>query len=128
VTQMDPNTEFEKHSKAVFDDSLDNLPGGIRSRLTQARHQALAEAKRGVSRRLWIPAAALAGAAAIAALIVVPQMKRPQGVTDSFASDDIVLLLNGEDLALLEDIEFYAWLDSDATTPDTSTENSDVRS
>jgi hypothetical protein len=53
-------------------------------------------------------------------------MKRSQG-TEPFASDDVALLLNGEDLALLEDIEFYAWLDSDAETIP-STENSDVRS
>lgn len=127
MTQIDPNAEFEKRTKAAFDDSVEKLPGDIRSRLTQARHQALAETgARALSRRVWIPAAAFAGAAALAAVIVVPQMKRSQG-TEPFASDDVALLLNGEDLALLEDIEFYAWLDSDAeTTP--STENSDVRS
>ena len=129
MTEIDPNAEFEKRSKAVFDDSVENLPGDIRSRLTQARHQALAEAGgRGLSRRAWIPAAAVAGAAALTAVIVVPQINRSQR-TEPFASDDVALLLNGEDLALIEDIEFYAWLDSDAeASGEPSAENIDVRS
>ena len=130
MNETDPNAEFEKRSKALFDESVEGLSGEVRSRLTQARHRALAAAgTRRTSRTFWIPIAGLATAAAIAALILVPQMKHAQGVAEPFASDDVALLLNGEDLALLEDIEFYAWLDSDIDeTNDSSEANSDARS
>ena len=56
----DPQTPFERRSKTAFDESVDNLSGEIRSRLTQARHRALEEAAAPrVTRRLWLPAAGL---------------------------------------------------------------------
>lgn len=131
MNEIDPHAEFEKRSKALFDQSVEGLSGEVRSRLTQARHRALAEAgTRRSSRPVWIPIAGLATAAAVAALILIPQMKHAQEMAEPLASDDVALLLNGEDLALLEDIEFYAWLDSDLDEMDDSSSeaNSDARS
>jgi hypothetical protein len=129
VNENDRNTELERRSKALFDESVEGLSGNIRSKLTQARHAALAEAgTHRSSRRVWLPAAGLATAAAITAFVVVPQLRQERAMPESVASaDDMAILLNSDDLELLEDIEFYAWLDSDGDAQPTGSD-SDARS
>src|SRR3984957_406689 len=64
-------SEFERRTRALLLQSADQLPGAVRSRLTQARHAALAaRSQRGpfITRR-WMPLGA-AVAAGIAVLIV----------------------------------------------------------
>ncbi|MFL6578396.1 MAG: hypothetical protein ACJ8MR_17360 [Povalibacter sp.] len=132
MSELDPDENFEKRTKALFDDSVESVNGNIRSRLTQARHQALEEAsKQRISRRIWIPLAGMATAAAVTALVVLPQMHQKRGAPEAFASaDDMAILLNSEDLEMLEDMEFYAWLDSDAddSSDDSSGTDGDARS
>ena len=114
MSESDPNAKFEQRTKALFDESVDGLNGNLRSRLTQARHQALTEAGSSrISRRVWIPAAGLTTVAAITAFVVVPRIQSEHRETEAFASaDDMAILLNNDDFEMLEDIEFYAWLDS----------------
>ncbi len=114
VSEENSRTAFEQRSKALFDESVAELDGSIRSRLTQARHAALEGADTQRRYRVWLPLAGLATAAAVTAFVVVPGLRQQRTLPTSTASaDDMTLLLNSEDLELLEDMEFYAWLDGD---------------
>jgi hypothetical protein len=111
-------TDFENRTKAVFDDSVGELNANVRSRLTQARHAAIAELEqtsRSPLRRAWMPAAGLVAAALIAALIFVPGLNRTLRSPDApLADDDMPILLDSDDVELVEEMEFYAWLDNEA--------------
>ena len=118
------NTEvFERRSKALFDTSVDGLSDAVRSRLTQVRHQALSRVspdKSRLPRRLWISAVGLS-AAAVLVIMVLPSFKADRALPATFAAaDDMALLLNPDDLEMLEDMEFYAWLDSNPQVPSES--------
>ena len=53
------------------------------------------------------------GFVAITAFVVVPRIQSEHREMEAFASaDDMAILLNNDDFEMLEDIEFYAWLDS----------------
>ena len=115
-------TPFERRSKAAFDESVDNLSGEIRSRLTQARHRALEEAAAPrVTRRLWLPAAGLTAAAVAAVVVITPRVTQERGMPESLASEDLAMLLNDDDLELIENMDFYAWVEDnlDATAMET---------
>ncbi|HEY5807523.1 MAG TPA: hypothetical protein VIT67_06125, partial [Povalibacter sp.] len=93
-----PQSAFEQRSKALFDESVEQLNGNIRSRLTQARHQATEQADASRSRRrFWIPAAGLT-AAALATIVVMPYIRNERsGLPESFATaDDMAMLLNSD--------------------------------
>ncbi len=103
---------LETRSKAVFDASVRELDVSIRSRLRQARHAA-AERAGGTSRSLWwIPALTAATVAGLV-ILLVPSLEPQQPPPDSFAAraEDMSLLMNEDSLELLEEMEFYVWLD-----------------
>ena len=125
VSDQDETTAFAARAKAVFDASVAGLDGRTRSRLTQARHaavEALAR-PRAAWRSRWLPAAGLA-AAALAAVVVMLDVQ-PGNNEPQFAAvvEDMELLTGAEDIELLEDMEFYAWLEG---VPDASEEASRV--
>lgn len=126
---MSDTEDFEKRSKRAFDESVAGLNGNIRSRLTQARHAALAQmpaARERDSRRFWIPAAGFGAAALIAAVAIVPGISTERALPETFAAaDDMALLLNNDDLEMIEDLEFYAWLDGDSQALPESTSTTD---
>lgn len=114
----DPKTPLEERSKALFDESVEELPAHIRSRLTQARHRALEHAPGSVSRRIWLSAAGLTAAAVAAVVVIAPRVTNERSIPESFAAaDDMAMLLNDDDLELIENMEFYAWMEDgvDAT-------------
>src|SRR5690242_14091171 len=105
--------EFEKRAKEVLEESTARLDGRTRSRLTQARHAALAELARPERHwwRTYVPAGA---AAAVAVLAVVILSGRPGGPAAPPVSpvDDLELLADAEAQELVddgEDLEFYEW-------------------
>jgi hypothetical protein len=104
--------EFEARARAAFDHSVEGLDGQTRSRLTQARHRALAAAP---ARPAWQTLGLPVGAAAAALLAVAMWTGRdggPASVPQAAAvhGEMFDLLAAGEDLELLgEDPEFYAW-------------------
>ena len=107
---------FSEKAKAVFDESVDNLDGETRSRLNRGRHAALAEIDK--QRSAWIQWAPAGGVAAAALLAVVLWTGNP--AVDELASPamaaDIEILLTEDSLEMLEDLEFYSWIElSDAT-------------
>lgn len=114
----DPKTPLEERSKALFDESVEELPAHIRSRLTQARHRALEQVPGRVGRRIWLPAAGLTAAAVAAVVVIAPRLTSERSMPESFAAaDDMAMLLNDDDLELIENMEFYAWMEDgmDAT-------------
>jgi hypothetical protein len=108
------NSEYiEVRARELLDESVEQIDRPTRSRLTQARHAALAELERRRFRAgSWLPAGALAAAAVLAvALWSGPGANvRPPPVFAAAPAEDLELLTVGDDLDMLgEDAEFYAW-------------------
>lgn len=115
---------LESRSKALFDASVHDLDTHVRSRLRQARQAASAQMPRR-SRPVWLVPALTSVAAAMLVALVLPRFERQQPLTESFAAtDDMTLLMNVENLELIEDIEFYAWLDDAPDAFDNAVETS----
>lgn len=104
--------EFEARARSAFDASVEALDAATRSRLTQARHRALAARQ---ARPAWLSLAVPAGAVAAALLAVALWTGRDVGLAPppqatTVQGEWLDLLAAGEDLDLLgEDPEFYAW-------------------
>ena len=110
-------TELERKARALFEDNVERLDARTRSRLTQARNRALDEVKKGAARRRWIWAPA--GGLALAAVVSVALWSgglRSGGDTAPLALEDIDIVADSENLEMLEDVEFYTWLED--ATPD----------
>ena len=106
------NDPRENKAKELFDESVDRLDAATLSRLNQARHAALEAAQgaraMGVWGR-WVPATGVA----VAALVTVIVMRGPDAVEmPSAFVTDFEILLEGESLEMLEDLEFYSWLEA----------------
>ncbi|HEV7608102.1 MAG TPA: hypothetical protein VGO61_12235 [Steroidobacteraceae bacterium] len=106
--------EFEKRTQEILEESAGRLDGRTRSRLTQARHAALAELERPA--RNWWRSYVPAGAAAAVAVLVVVMWSGPNtGPTPlpgPSADDDMELLADAEAADFVddgEDLEFYEW-------------------
>jgi hypothetical protein len=121
VSTGEEKTALERRAKALFDEGVDGLDARTRSRLTQARHAAvaaLAQQREPFMRRWWLPTAGLATAALVALMVIIPANEQ-QFAAASLAVEDIDILSGAENIELLEDMEFYAWLESE---PDPSEE------
>lgn len=111
--------EFEKRTRALLEESVTRLDGRVRSRLTQARHAALAEATRRnrgfgwAAWRSWAPAGAVAAAAILAVLLWTGRTAGPVPAAPGApaAFEDLDLIADGETFELLEaaDQDFYEW-------------------
>jgi hypothetical protein len=119
----DSERALEERSRTLFQDSVDNVDMRVRSRLTQARHAALAAAQPGgraafrTSRwKLWTPAV---GATAAVVLGIGLWMGgpgiQPSGV-DQTNFDDLDLVASSDGSAdamdmMQDDIDFYDFAD-----------------
>jgi hypothetical protein len=110
----DRDKDLESLARGVFDESVERLDGATRSRLTQARHAALAELERPRFRLAsWVPAGAMAGATVLAVMLWTQPGPgvAPEPTLAAVPADDFEMLTMGEDLDLLdEDVGFYAWV------------------
>ena len=123
-------TEFERQSQAVLDESVARLDGRTRSRLNQARQQALAEAEALATSpwKKWFTVGTLmpAGAVAAVALVALTLWSGPRGVdvSESMARGDATTTFEDLDLLAdndafdeegqLADYEFYEWAAAEA--------------
>jgi hypothetical protein len=101
---------FAAKAKTLFDDSVAGLDGETRSRLNRGRQRALAELDNARPVWMqWMPAAGVAAAAVLAVVIwtgnPAPDVPAPAMV------DDIEILLDEDSLDMLEDLEFYSWIE-----------------
>ena len=109
---------LEQRAKALFDESVSELDAQTRSRLAQARHAALSGLEpmpAARAWRAWVPAAGLAAAALAAVGISLFKSRDEQRVAKSSRDaswEDLDLLASDDDLELMEDLDFYSWIDS----------------
>lgn len=112
VSAPDSQTSFERRAQALFDRSVEQLDARTRSRLTRARNAALEEARKHAGVRRWFfrPTGALAAASLAAlALVLWRGQQAPQPRTAS--ADELEIVVAAESFEMLENVEFYAWLD-----------------
>lgn len=105
---------FVRQLKTMLDDGNARLDARVRSRLTQARYAALAQAdaRPNLWLRQWAPAAGIA-AAAVLTVLAWPTARQEQQPPDE-ALNDLEIVLAGENLDMLENLDFYEWVDADA--------------
>ncbi len=124
----------EQRSRELFDQQVANLDAGTRSRLNQARQAALdaARGKAGDHATAWgsrwlLPVGSVAALALVAVTTV--QLMRPDASQPAFESvstaantmasnaavsnvDDVEILTADADLELLQNMDFYAWVET----------------
>jgi hypothetical protein len=110
---------LEQRARALLIGSAENLPGAVRSRLTQARHAALAARHARLRYRLqrWLPAGAVAAAALALRVGFVPHGRHaPATAADPLIGnvagvDEIELLSSSMPLNADQDADydFYEW-------------------
>lgn len=107
---------LEQRSKALFDASVDNLDGRTRSALTRARNAALAELERSERPLMWRvlgPVSGVVAAAFVLLALFAPLRFTPTAVEGTaMPFEDLDIVVEPDNLEMLEDLEFYAWLDS----------------
>ena len=122
MSEQEPG-DFERRARAVLDESVEHLDAHVRSRLTQARHAALAVA---AERRgswwtaSWLPAGALAAAAVLGVALWMGQpavQRTPLPSTSvalaAAAVEDVEIFATNDAIELFaEDPEFYEWAGS----------------
>ena len=101
---------FTEKSKALFNDSVERLDGAALSRLNQGRQRALAELDRAAPHGPWLRWVPVTGVAVVA-LIAVMVINQPAQVDEPITATDFEMLIEHEELELLEDLEFYTWLE-----------------
>ena len=114
MSSQDEQREFAARAKQVFNQSVQSLDGETRSRLARARAAAVeaAESKR-FGFAPWglrlAPVGAVA-AAALAVAVIWQLPATPEQSVEAAVISDLDLLLETEDLGMIEDLDFYAWL------------------
>ena len=121
---LDPGAAaFEQRARQLLLDSVEGLPAHTRSRLTRARHAALAARPSWYSGplRRWVPAGAGALAAATLAVLflVGPRGESPAAnVLASAGPEDLEMLADSDAVQLGReddvDYDFYEWAASEA--------------
>ena len=111
---MTDPTQFEKRTHELLEESTARLDGRTRSRLTQARHAALAQLEQPA--RHWWRSYVPAGAAAAVAVLAVVMWSGP---TSPVASpvEDMEILADADAPDFVEDgedLEFYEWAAGEA--------------
>jgi negative regulator of sigma E activity len=104
--------DFENRTREVLEESTARLDGRTLSRLTRARHAALAQLDQPA--RHWWRSYVPAGAAAAMAVLAVVMWTNPNSPDRPLASpvDDIELLADADAPDFVddgEDLEFYEW-------------------
>ena len=114
MNKQNPNVvDFETKARQAYRESLNELDGETLSRLNQAKHRALDELPKGRSLDWrWLPAGAVAAAVVVALLVSSP---RPgfevEPVAGAAGADDLEILLGEDELEMIDELEFYAWID-----------------
>ena len=110
--------QLQEQAKALFDSSVDELDAATLSRLNQGRQRALGELNRPglVTWGRWAPAAGVA-AAAVVAVVMINATGGDMTQGGPVTASDFEMLLEGDSLEMLEDLEFFSLLDAvDAET------------
>jgi hypothetical protein len=131
---FDPaKSALEERSRGLFENSVAGLDMGTRSRLTQARHAALAAAARRpwlMRMPVWASAAGVTCAAVLGVALWSGGPLHPHGqmsaadTQSKFEDLDIIAASDessGDAMDMLQDdIDFYAWADKTASSEPTA--------
>jgi hypothetical protein len=98
---------FEQRARAELRRGVGETPAAVSAKLDESVRLALNQPRRPRMIRFVLPA----GAVAVIALVLVAQPWRQAEAPVSAAADDFALLIDGDNLDLLEQMEFYRWLD-----------------
>jgi hypothetical protein len=103
--------QFLSRVHAQLDQSVVDLDPETRARLAQARRQAVAQISK--PRRLPQPVAMLALAASVVVMVAGISLLLPVSnpALPAIDAKDMAMLTTGEDFELLEDLDFYRWLE-----------------
>lgn len=104
---------FSAQAKAAFDRSVDQLDAATLSRLNQGRHRALEHAgkrRSAFSLQRWAPVTGLAAAALVAVAVWTTGEEPVPSVSPTMATD-LEIILELDEFEMLEDLEFYSWID-----------------
>lgn len=104
--------ELARDLAQVLDRDSDNLAPAVCTRLRQARRRALSGEPRTAQRGrwIWLPAGAL-----VAGLTLVLVLARtPREAAPPVGLDLIEVVTSDDDLDLIEDLDFYQWLDANS--------------
>ncbi len=103
---------FAEKARHRFDDSVQGLDAATRSALNQSRQVALKElGSRRPLRMTWLPAAGVAAAGVAALMLWTANPTLEQKAVPGAA--DIEILLTEDSLEMLEELEFYSWMELD---------------
>lgn len=108
-----PDDPVARRARGLFDESVEALDAATLSRLNRGRHRALEEARGarpGLRWSPWLPAGGVAVAAAVAVLMVGGGDPAPVPM-DADRAADLEIILEGDDFEMLEDLEFYSWME-----------------
>lgn len=112
--------QIAREAKALFDASVDELDAATLSTLNQVRHRALEDAQSPRSEWMrwmrWVPAAGVASAALIAVMVALPGPSEVEVMPAAMA--DMEILLGEDSIEMLEELEFYSWLDMTVASDD----------
>jgi hypothetical protein len=116
--------EWTNRARGLLDESAQTLDAGMLSRLNRARQAALAQrAPRRRAGWLFLPAS-LAGACALLLAVgtwhahraptAIPAQAPATADANGNAvnAGDLDMIANGDDLEMMQDLDFYAWLDA----------------
>jgi len=99
-----------QQTKEAFDQPADGLDAATLSRLNRGRQAALAEAAQPHRQWLrWMPAT---GAAAAVLLLVLTRQGPGDFDVITAPAMDLEILLGEESIEMIEELEFYSWLDT----------------
>jgi len=102
---------FEKRMKDKFDESVDALDAATLSKLNRARQEALSELQQPRHQwSRWMPATG-AVAAILVAVVVLQSPSAIDDVAGTATVTDMEILLGEDSIEMLEDLEFYSWID-----------------
>jgi len=106
--------QLADRAKQLFDGSVEQLDAATLSRLNQGRHVALEELHRTRPSAVWVRWLPATGVVA-AAVVTIMVMRGPNGIDIPVEPDvaaDFEILLEDESLEMLEELEFYSWLEA----------------
>lgn len=119
-------------AKELFDQSVEGLDAETRSRLNRGRHEALAQLRPGASYGQWLqwnqrslPAAGVAAAAVVAVLIWTGRTS-VDDLTPPATASDLEILLAEDSFEMLQELEFYSWINFEAELDDEPGTNGNV--
>jgi hypothetical protein len=130
MTNPDPkdgNDHFARTAGELLRRSAEDIDGATASRLNRARQAALEQLPDRRRTSHWlVPALSTAAVGALAVgLWLNPRVDHDPPVLSASATltaADMDLLLADDSLEMLEDLEFYAWLDADRSDEELGTE------